>query len=174
MSNPALTHAATTLGMNFQGPLQSSQDSEPTVEILPATLALIGAIKPDGTTITVAADGTISSTSGAGFPNPMTTKGDLIAGAVAGAPMRLGVGINGQVLTANSAAADGVDWETPSAGFANPMTTKGDLIAGAAGGIPARVGVGINGQVLTANSAAADGIDWETAATGTVTTAAAL
>jgi len=93
----------------------------------------------------------------------MTTKGDVIAGGVAGAPARLGVGTNGQVLTANSAAADGIDWETP---FTSPMTTKGDLIAGAAGGIPARVGVGINGQVLTANSAAADGVDWETPSAG--------
>lgn len=34
----------------------------------------------------------------AGFPNPMTTTGDLIIGGTAGAAQRLGVGANGQVL----------------------------------------------------------------------------
>lgn len=44
----------------------------------------------------------------------LTTKGDLLtynSGLV-----RLPIGTNGQVLTANSAATDGVDWETPTSG----------------------------------------------------------
>lgn len=36
---------------------------------------------------------------GGGMTNPMTTAGDLIYGGVAGAPTRLGIGSNGQVLT---------------------------------------------------------------------------
>ena len=159
-----LTRAATALGMNFLSPLVSSQDSEPTVSILPATLLQLGAVKPDGTSTTVAPDGTLSATA-SGFPNPMTAKGDLIAGGVAGAPARLPVGANGKVLTANSAATDGVDWETPAApGMTNPMTTLGDVILGGAAGAPARLPVGANGKVLTANSAATDGVDWETPA----------
>ena len=48
--------------------------------------------------------------------NPMTTLGDVIVAAAAGAPARLAVGSDGQVLTARAAATDGVDWETPVSG----------------------------------------------------------
>lgn len=42
--------------------------------------------------------------------NPMTAKGDLIAGGVSGITTRLPVGTNGQVLVANSGASVGVNW----------------------------------------------------------------
>jgi hypothetical protein len=45
----------------------------------------------------------------------LTTKGDLYAASAASTPARLGVGSNGQVLTADSAAATGVKWATVAA-----------------------------------------------------------
>jgi hypothetical protein len=41
-------------------------------------------------------------------------KGDLIAATAADTPARLGVGTNGQVLTADSTAATGLAWTTPA------------------------------------------------------------
>lgn len=62
------------------------------------------------------ADGTWAVPSGSGMSNPMTTKGDIIAGGTSGAANRLGVGSDGQVLTADSTQTLGVKWATPSSG----------------------------------------------------------
>jgi hypothetical protein len=96
------------------------------------------------------------------FVNPMTAKGDLIAGAAGGTPARLAVGADGDVLSADSTQPDGVKWEVPP-WLVSPLTTKGDLIAAIAGGAASRLAVGTDGQVLAANSGAADGVSWETA-----------
>lgn len=86
---------------------------------------------------------------------PLTTKGDILSVNGTPALSRLGVGSNGQVLTANSSATNGVDWEA-----ANPLTTKGDVFT--YGTAAARLAVGgSNGLVLTVNSSATNGIDWE-------------
>jgi len=42
----------------------------------------------------------------------LTTKGDIYAATAAATPARLGVGTNGQVLTADSTAATGIKWAT--------------------------------------------------------------
>lgn len=47
----------------------------------------------------------------------LTTKGDIYAATAASTPARLGVGTNGQVLTAASTTATGLQWATPAAGF---------------------------------------------------------
>lgn len=84
-------------------------------------------------------------TSGTGFSNPMTTKGDLIVGDTAGVPIRLPVGSTGQVLT-----VAGGTWvaANSASGFANPMTTAGDIIVGGAAGAAARLAIGAEGTVL--------------------------
>ena len=48
------------------------------------------------------------------YTSPLTTKGDLYG--YGAAPARLGVGSNGQVLTADSTQTLGVKWATPAAG----------------------------------------------------------
>lgn len=50
---------------------------------------------------------------GGGMTNPMTTAGDLITGGASGAPGRLGVGTDGQILKVVSGAPA---WTTPGAG----------------------------------------------------------
>jgi len=80
----------------------------------------------------------------------ITTKGDVIVGASSANPVRLGVGTNGYVLTANSAATNGVDWEAGGGGgMSNPMTTQDDIIVGGSSGTPGRLAKGSDSQVLT-------------------------
>lgn len=64
------------------------------------TVAGVGAQGPAGAN---GADGTA----------PLTTKGDLLTYSTSAT--RLGVGTNGQVLTASSTAATGLTWQTPGA-----------------------------------------------------------
>lgn len=44
-----------------------------------------------------------------------TTKGDVLAASASASPIRVGVGANGTVLTADSSASSGVAWSTPVA-----------------------------------------------------------
>lgn len=94
----------------------------------------------------------------------LTTKGDIIGATAASTPARLGVGSNGQVLTAQSGQATGLQWATPSDDITKAtLTTKGDVIAATAASTPARVGVGTDGQVLTADAASVAGVKWAAA-----------
>jgi hypothetical protein len=53
----------------------------------------------------------------------LTTKGDIYAATAAATPDRLGVGTNGQVLTAASGQATGLQWATPSSGGMTLLST---------------------------------------------------
>lgn len=62
----------------------------------------------------IANGGTGANSAAVGFANlaPLTTKGDLIGFTTV--PARVGVGTNGQVLTADSAQTSGIKWATPT------------------------------------------------------------
>ena len=53
---------------------------------------------------------------GAVAKSTFTTKGDIVAATAASTISRLGVGSNGQILTADSTAATGIKWATPAGG----------------------------------------------------------
>ena len=53
----------------------------------------------------------------------LTTKGDIYGATAASTPARLGVGSNGQVLTAASGQATGMEWATPSSSSVNLVVT---------------------------------------------------
>ena len=89
--------------------------------------------------------------SGGGTTSPLTTKGDLWGYSVT--DIRVGVGTNTQVLTADSAFASGIKWAN-----ATPVTTKGDIISYST--VIARLAVGTDTHVLTADSTQATGLKW--------------
>lgn len=92
--------------------------------------------------------------------NPMTTAGDVITGGASGAPQRLAVGTDGQVLKVVSGVPA---WATDAGGMTNPMTTQGDVIVGGTSGTPERLAKGADGQVLKMVSGAPA---WSTDSTG--------
>jgi hypothetical protein len=106
-------------------------------------------------------------------PTILNAKGDLIIATANDTPARLGVGTDGQVLTADSAESTGVKWATPSGGgggiAATLLDAKGDLIVASAADTPARLAAGTNGHALFANSAQATGLEWRAIAQGDVT-----
>jgi hypothetical protein len=67
-------------------------------------------------------------TGGSGIPaTTVNAKGDLIAATADDTVTRLGVGTNGQVLTADSAEATGIKWATPAASGAAAYTVTASI-----------------------------------------------
>lgn len=69
-------------------------------------------------------------TAGFDYLSPGTTKGDLLVVNNALNNVRLGIGTDGQVLTASAAAAEGMAWATPSGGGGGAPTTASYLTLG--------------------------------------------
>lgn len=69
-----------------------------------------------GTSAGTAAQGNDSRITGAVQASTVTTKGDLLVATASATIARLGVGSDGQVLTADAASAGGVKWATASGG----------------------------------------------------------
>lgn len=68
--------------------------------------------------------GRLPSVEGGIQPTIVTAKGDLIAATAASTPARLGVGTNGQLLSADSTAATGLAWTAaPSSGSLTLLST---------------------------------------------------
>lgn len=61
-------------------------------------------------------DYTTTHIAGTVLKSTVTTKGDLLAATGSATITRIGVGANGQVLTADSTAGTGLKWETPAGG----------------------------------------------------------
>ena len=79
---------------------------------IPTFRALVNADLP---IVNIAHGGTNANSATSGFDNlsPTTTKGDIIVNDGTN-NVRLGIGIDGQVLVANASAADGVEWGSVS------------------------------------------------------------
>lgn len=98
------------------------------------------------------------ATGGGGTSSPLTTKGDIWVYDTG--DVRLPIGTDGYVLTADSTQTKGMKWAAVTSGTASPLTTKGDVWVYST--TDARLSVGTNGQVLTADSAQATGLKWAT------------
>lgn len=114
---------------------------------------LINGTASSGASLRIAREDHVHPTDTSRMSNTvMTTAGDIIVGGVSGAPGRLAIGSNTQVLTVSGG---NVVWAAGGGGgMTNPMTTAEDLIKGGASGAPARLGVGSNGNVLTVTAGA--------------------
>ena len=63
-------------------------------------------------------------------PSTLTTKGDTFVATAASTVTRLGVGTNGQVLTADSTETKGIKWATPATGSVTSVTAGTGLSGG--------------------------------------------
>jgi hypothetical protein len=99
------------------------------------------------TGLPIGGGGTGQSTQTAAFDAlaPSTTKGDTIVHNGTD-NIRLAVGTDGKVLTADSAQASGLNWTSP---LTNPMTTTGDIIYSSdVSGTAARLAIGATNALL--------------------------
>ncbi len=97
-----------------------------------------------GATAGTAAQGNDARITGAVQSSTATTKGDLLAATAASTVTRVGVGSDGQVLTADSTQTPGVKWATPASA---PVSS----VAGRTGAVTLAVG-DVSGALAAANN----------------------
>jgi len=93
---------------------------------------------------------------GGSFNSPTTTKGDLIVHNGSG-DTRLGVGSNGQVLSADSAEPTGLKWINTNTFI--PLNAAGQLLTHDGSAI-ATLPIGSNGQYLRVNTSLPTKLEW--------------
>lgn len=151
MPNPLIQqHVSTPQGFNVEQPLTSTQDSESVVRISPATNLVIGAVKPDNSTITVSADGTISAAGGGGtvtsvgltMPSEFTVTGSPVTAA-------------GTLAVAKAAQTANLVYAGPATGAAAAPTFRALVAADIPAGVVSPIG-GVNSQTANYNVQASD------------------
>lgn len=122
--NPTLVTSGVTAGTYTKITVDAKGRATSGTTLSASDVPALDASKVTTGVFPIARGGTNGATAAAGFNNlaPTTTKGDLIIASGASTNARLGVGTNGQVLTANSSATNGADWETPGASLTSPVT----------------------------------------------------
>ena len=120
-------------GMSGGGALTADVTLTAKVFIASGSSHAIGAVPDPGATVGATrylredATWAIPSGTGGGMTDPTTTLGDILVRG-ASAVTRLGVGANGQVLTADSTQTLGVKWAAATGGAQTPWLT--DIIGG--------------------------------------------
>jgi hypothetical protein len=98
------------------------------------------------------------ATADAAIPKSVvTTKGDVVTATASATPARLGVGSNGQVLTADSTTATGIKWATPEVRTGWTFLTSGTVTTGSTlvvSGLSSynRIMIGLAGVQVSNNS----------------------
>lgn len=88
-------------------------------------------------------------------------RGDLLVGQDDNVAARLGVGADGEVLTADPSALLGMAWQAVDALRASIFAAKGYLAVGSASGVAAGLEPTVDGEVLTLDSTAPLGMAWQ-------------
>ena len=109
-----------------------------------------------GNTVKWDANGNLVDAGVAPGASPLTTKGDVYTHSTVDA--RLGVGSDGQVLTADSTQTTGLKWAASSGGSSSPLTTKGDIWVYSTA--DTRIGVGLDEYPLICDSNQTKGLKW--------------
>ena len=94
-------------------------------------------------------------------------KGDIIAATADNVAIRVPVGTNNQILTADSTQAPGIKWAAAPIGNV-PVASdiiwdaKGDLAVGTGADTASKLVIGTNGQILVVDTTTATGLKWAT------------
>ena len=94
-------------------------------------------------------------------PTVLPSQGSLLTATGPNNPVALGVGSNGQILTANNVCTTGLEWATPVAAVpCSAFNLKGEILVGTSPATFTALSVGVNGSVLVACSACTAGLTW--------------